>query len=192
VTGAQRFTADIALEDAFHVSLVRLDCGHASIGAIDTSEAEKIEGVVRVMTADDVPRPMPRFGPRFADRPIIATVETKYHGEPVAAVVAVSKAAALEGAHSVRVQYDELPGVYTIEDALAPDAPLVVDPALRSDDDPWRETNVRQQWDWGWGDVDAVDADLVLEETYRFPMVTHFSIEPHTFMAAPDGGGLRV
>jgi CO/xanthine dehydrogenase Mo-binding subunit len=192
VTGAQRFTADIAVEDVLHVALVKLDCGHASIEAVDTSAAEHVDGVVRVFTADDLPRPMPRFGPRFTDRPVIATGEVKYHGDPVAAVVAESKAAALQGAAVVRVEHVELPGVYSIEDALSPDAPLVVDPNLRPDDDPWRETNVRQQWEWGWGDVDSVDADLVLDETYRFPMVTHFAIEPHAFVAAPDGDGLQV
>jgi CO/xanthine dehydrogenase Mo-binding subunit len=192
VTGAQRFTADIALEDQLHVALVKLDCGHASIEGIDTSAAEKVDGVVRVFTSDDMPRPIPRFGPRFTDRPVIATGEAKYHGDPVAAVVAESKAAALEGSALVQVEHDELPGVYTVEEALAPDAPLVVDPSLRPDDDPWRETNIRQQWEWGWGDVGSVEADLVIDETYRFPMVTHFAIEPHAFMAAPDGGGLQV
>jgi CO/xanthine dehydrogenase Mo-binding subunit len=192
VTGAQRFTADIALEDVLHVALVKLDCGRARIDGVDTSAAEKVDGVVRIFSADDLPRPMPRFGPRFTDRPVIATGEVKYHGDPVAAVVAESKAAALEGAAAVRVEYDELPGVYSIEEALAPDAPLVVDPGLRPDDDPWRDSNIRQQWEWGWGDVEAIDADLILDETYRFPMVTHFAIEPHAFMAAPDGGGLQV
>ena len=44
----------------------------------------------------------------------------------------------------------------------------------------------------GWGDVDAVPADLVVENTYTFPMVTHFAIEPHAFIAAPDGDGIAV
>jgi len=192
VTGAQRFTADIPMEDLLHVALVRLDTGHASIGPVDATRALEVAGVVRVFTAEDFPRPIPRFGPRFADRPVIAWGEANYHGEPVAAVVAESREAAAEGADAVAVDHVELPGVYTIEDALTPGAPLVMDPALRPEADPWREGNVRQQWEWGWGDVDAIDADLVVEETYRFPMVTHFAIEPHAFMAAPDGDGVAV
>ncbi|MGH8953212.1 MAG: xanthine dehydrogenase family protein molybdopterin-binding subunit [Acidimicrobiia bacterium] len=192
VTGAQRFTADVAIEDVLHVALVPLDCGRARIEAIDTSPALEIDGVLRVFKADDFPRPMPRFGPRFVDRPVIASDEAKYHGDPVAAVVAVSKEAATEGASTVRVAYHELPGVYSIDDALDPASPLVVDPGLRPEDDPFRETNIRQQWDWGWGDVDSIEADLVVDETYEFPMVTHFSIEPHAFMAMPDGGGVAV
>jgi CO/xanthine dehydrogenase Mo-binding subunit len=192
VTGAQRFTADVVIEDVLHVALVPLDCGRAKIEAIDMSPALEIEGVLRVFTEDDFPRPMPRFGPRFVDRPVIASDETKYHGDPVAAVVGVSKEAAIEGASAVRVAHQELPGVYTIDDALDPGAPLVVDPELRPADDPLRATNVRQQWEWGWGDVDSIAADLVLDETYEFPMVTHFSIEPHAFMAMPDGDGVAV
>lgn len=192
VTGMQRFTADIAIEDVLSVALVHLDCGHASIEAIDTSEAEAVEGVVRVFTADDFPRPIPRFGPRFADRPVIASEATMYHGDPVAVVVADTREAAESGASAVRVRYTELEGVYTIEDALDPSSPFVSDPALRPAEDPYRETNIRQVWEWGWGEVEGIEADLVLEQTYEFPMVTHFAIEPHAFIAAPDGEGIAV
>lgn len=192
VTGAQRFAADIALDDVLHVALVHLDCGRAAIEEIDTSAATQVDGVVRIFTAADFGDPMPRFGPRFVDRPVIASAETKYHGDPVAAVVGVTRETARAGAAAVKVRYTELEGIYSIEDALADDAPLVVDTELRPEDDPLRETNVRQLWEWGWGDVDEAGAHLVLDETYEFPMVTHFSIEPHVFVAAPEGDGLAV
>jgi CO/xanthine dehydrogenase Mo-binding subunit len=192
VIGAQQFTADISIDDVLHVALVSLDCGRAVIESIDTSAAEDVEGVVRVFTADDFPHPIPRFGPKFADRPVIASRETKYHGEPAAAVVGVSREAAAEGAAAVRVHSAQLPGVYSIEDALNPNSPLVIEKALRPVSDPLAGSNVRQQWDWGWGDVDSIRADLVIDETYEFPMVTHFSIEPHAFIAAPEAGGVTV
>jgi CO/xanthine dehydrogenase Mo-binding subunit len=192
VSGAQRFAADIGIDDVLHLALVHLDCGRAAIDAIDTTAALQCDGVVAVFTAADFPDPIPRFGPRFADRPLIAGGETKYHGDPVAAVVAQSRETAALGAEALDVRFTELPGVYTVEAALAPDSPLVVDPALRPEDDPLRSTNVRQHWEWGWGDVDGVDAGLVIAETYEFPMVTHFSIEPHVFMAAPDESGVAV
>ncbi len=192
VTGAQRFAADIAVEDLLHVALVTLDCGRAAIDAIDTRRAGEVEGVVAIFTAGDFPDPMPRFGPRFQDRPVIATGEAKYHGDPVAAVVGVSREAAARAADAVDVAYTELSGVYTIDRALDEDSPLVVDPSLRDQADPWRHSNIRQQWEWGWGEVDGIDAECVIEETYEFPMVTHFSIEPHVFMAAPDSGGVAV
>src|SRR4249920_1929806 len=88
VTGRQAYVADIHLEDVLQVKLVSLDCARARIVAIDTSAALAVPGVRLVMTAADLPQPMPRFGPQFVDRPILATGETKYHGEPVAAVAA--------------------------------------------------------------------------------------------------------
>ncbi len=143
------------------------------------------------MTAADLPQPMPRFGPQFEDRPVLAVGEATYHGEPVAAVAAETKDAAEEAAGLVRVRYEELPAVVTLAAALAPDAPLVQEPALRPGD-PLAHSNVRKVHTVGWGDVEATPADLVVEHTYTFPMVTHFAIEPHAFMAAPDGDGIAV
>ena len=69
-------------------------------------------GVRLVMTADDLPQPVPRYGPQYQDRPVLAVGETKFHGEPVAAVAADTKDAAEEAARLVEVEYEELPGVY--------------------------------------------------------------------------------
>ncbi len=189
VTGTQRFLADIPIADVLHVKLVTLDCARARIVAIDTSAARQVPGVRLVMTASDLPQPVPRFGPQFKDRPVLADRETKYHGEPVAAVAAETEDAAAEAARLVAVEYEELPAVFTVAGALDPGAPLVREPALRPDD-PLAGSNVLRVHRFGWGDVDGTSADLVLENTYRFPMVTQFAIEPHGFMAAPDGDGL--
>jgi CO/xanthine dehydrogenase Mo-binding subunit len=193
VTGAQQYVADIRLPDVLQVKLVTLDCARARIVSIDTSAALAVPGVRLVLTADDLPRPTPRFGPQFVDRPVIATGETNYHGEPVAAVAAETKDAAEEAARLVRVDYEELPAVFTIAGALDPAAPLVQDPALRPGD-PLAGTNVLREHHFGWGDVDEAEheADLVVEGTYTFPMVTQFAIEPHAFIAAPDGDGIAV
>jgi CO/xanthine dehydrogenase Mo-binding subunit len=192
VAGLQRFAADIVVSDTLHMKLVSLDCGHARIIEVDSSDADQVDGVVRVFTAADFGDPAPRFGPRFRDRPVIATGETKFHGEPVAAVVAVSVDAADEAAALVRVEHEELPGVYTVAAALDPNAPLVDDPILRTHDDPLWDSNIRQEWHYGWGDVDGAKADFVVENVYEFPMVTHFAIEPHVFMAAPERDGVIV
>ena len=143
------------------------------------------------MTAADLPQPVPRFGPQFDDRPVIAVDETKYHGEPVALVAADTRDIAEQAARLVRVEYEELPAVFTLAAALDPAAPLVQDPALRPND-RLAPTNVLREHPIGWGDVDAATADVVVEHTYTFPMVTHFAIEPHAFMAAPDGDGIAV
>ena len=191
VTGAQKYVGDIHLDNVLHVKLVHLDCGHARIDAIHSQAARRMPGVVDVVTAADMPHPMPRFGPMVKDRPLIAIHETKYSGEPLAAVVAESEDAAKAAAQAIRVDYEELPGVYSVEAAWDPETPLVQDPSLRPES-PFRETNIVKEWHYGWGDVDTSAADLVLENTYTFPMITHFSIEPFIFMAAPSEEGVTI
>ena len=193
VTGEQQYVADLPHDDALHVKLVALDVARARIGRIDATAALEVPGVRLVTTPADLPDPMPRFGPQRRDRPVLATGETKYHGEPVAAVAAETHDAAEEAAALVSVEFEELPALHTIAQALAPDAPLVQDPSLRPGD-PCAATNVLHEHRHGWGDVDgaAGEADVVVEGTYAFPMVTQFAIEPHAYMAAPDGDGIAV
>lgn len=191
VTGRQRYVADIHLPNELHAKLVTVPVARARIGAIDPSRALAVPGVRLVMTAADLPQPVPRFGPQVRDRPVLAVGETKYHGEPVAAVAADTRDAAEEAARLVRVEHDELPAVVTIADALDRSAPLVQDPSLRPDD-PLAGSNVFREHRVGWGEVDVTSADLIVEHAYTFPMVTHFAIEPHAFMAAPDGDGIAV
>ncbi len=194
VTGRQAYVADIPFDDVLHVKLVALDCARARIIAIDASAALAVPGVRLVMTAADLPQPMPRFGPQFQDRPVLAVGETSYHGEPVAAVAAETLDAAEAAAALVVVEHEELPPVFTVAGALDPAAPLVQDPSIRPDGDPLAATNVLREHRFGWGDVDAAaaEADVVVEGTYTFPMVTQFAIEPHAFVAAPDGDGIAV
>ena len=192
VSGSQRYLADLRLEGVLHVKLVHVDCARARIISIDTAAAEVVPGVVAIATADSLPQPVARFGPGYADRPLLAVGETKFHGEPVAAVVAETLDAAREAAALVRVEYEELPAVLTVGGALDASAPLVREPDLRPVDDAFRESNTLTEWDFGWGDVDAAPADHVIENVYTTASTTHFAIEPHGFMAAPDGDGMAV
>jgi CO/xanthine dehydrogenase Mo-binding subunit len=193
VTGAQRYVADLPIADTLHVKLVTVDAAHARIRSIDASAALAIPGVRAVFSAADLPLPMPRFGPQFRDRPVIADGEVKFHGDPVAAVAAETKDLAERAAGLVEVAFEPLPAVTTIEAALAPDAPLVQDPAVRPGDER-AVTNVLREHRYAWGDLAAAEADAecIVETTTRFPMVTQFAIEPHAFAAAPDGDGIVV
>lgn len=191
VTGAQQYAADLRLDNALHVKLVSIACAHARILAVRTGEAVRVPGVRGIFIARDLPQPVPRYGPIHADRPMLAEDETKFPGEPVAVVVADTLDAARQAAALVRVDTEELPAVLSVADALDPQGPLVQDPVLRPSD-PRAHTNTLQQWEFGWGDVDEAAADLVIENDYAFPMVTHFAIEPHAFLAAPDANGVTV
>jgi CO/xanthine dehydrogenase Mo-binding subunit len=190
VTGQERFVGDVRLDDVLHVKLVTVDCARARIHGIDTERAMALPGVAAVVSAADLPAPIRRFGPVHSDRPVLAVGETKFHGEPVAAVVAETEQLAEDAAALVGVQYSELPAVVTIAAALDPAGPLVQDPGLRTG--PLAGTNLLTEWRFGWGDVDSAIAERVFDHTYTFPMITHFAIEPHCFLAAPEQEGVIV
>ena len=191
VTGAQQYAADLRLDHVLQVKLVSLNCACARIKAVNVVQAMRIAGVRGIITAADLPDPMPRYGPARADRPILAVAETKFFGEPVAAIAAETEDAAEDAARLIGVDFEERPAVLTIDAALDPASPLVQDPSLRPGD-PLAGTNTLQQWQFGWGNVDTAAADLVIENDYAFPMVTHFAIEPHAFLAAPDPNGVTI
>lgn len=194
VSGAQEYVADVHLPGSLHIKLVTVDAPRARILSIDTGNAEQIPGVVTILTPEDLPQPIPRYGPQFQDRPVLAVGETKYHGEPVAAVAAETPEAAARAAAAVAVEHEVLEGgVFSVAQALDPESPLVQDPSLRPDD-PLASSNVLAEHRYEWGDIETgeAEADLVIDETYGFPMITQFAIEPHAFIAAPDDDGIQV
>ena len=192
VTGAQKYTADLPFPGALHVKLVHLGAARLAIRKIVRDAAARVPGVVAIFTAEDLPNPMPRFGPAIADRPLLAHGETRFFGEPVAAVAAETLDAARRSALLLREHIDaeELPPVVTVEQALDPASPLVQSPESRAGD-PLARTNILREWTFGWG-TPPDRPHLVLEREYRFPMVTHFAIEPHAFAAAPDESGVTI
>ncbi len=191
VTGLQRYVGDLRLEEMLHIKLVHLNCAYAQISSIDTREAQQVAGVRCILTAADLPQPVPRFGPTYRDRPVLAVDEVKFYGEPVAAIAAESEDAAAAAAALVRVEYEELPGVFTVAAALDPASPLVQEPDLRPSD-PLNKTNIMGEWKYGWGNVDECQADWIIDQVYTFPMVTHFAIEPHAFIAMPEKDGVVI
>ncbi|WP_333846808.1 xanthine dehydrogenase family protein molybdopterin-binding subunit [Phaeobacter italicus] len=190
VSGTQEFLADLEIDNVLHLKMVKLDVARARIDKIDVSKALEVEGVVDILTAADLPQPVPRFGPVYKDRPIIAVGETKYHGEPVAVVAAETLEMAEYAASCVEVSYTPLPCVTTIEDALAEDAPIV--PSRDDGTKPSATSNILQERNYGWGDVRTAQADVIVENSYTFPMVTHFAIEPHGFVVDAKADRMTV
>ncbi|MGP8187773.1 MAG: xanthine dehydrogenase family protein molybdopterin-binding subunit [Terracidiphilus sp.] len=191
VTGAQRYAADLQFDNLLHLKLVHLGCGHARIKSIDVSDALKVEGVQGVVTTADLPQPVPRFGPMYIDWPLLAVNETKFFGEPVAVVAADTIDAAQNGAQAVKIDFEELPAVISVEDALNPEMPLVREPELRPGD-KFANTNIMKEVNGGHGNIEEAKSAFILDHAYTFPMVTHFAIEPHVFIAAPDEDGVTV
>src|SRR5260370_12288934 len=109
VTGRQLFIGDIRLDKMAHVKLVTVDCARARIHAVNGKPALALPGVIAVVTADDLPSPMPRFGPVFNDRPVLAIEETKFHGEAAAPGGAPDEEAAERGGGRVEGRDEEVP-----------------------------------------------------------------------------------
>ncbi len=202
VTGRARYVTDLAQPGMLHAALLRSPHAHARIRSIDASAARAVPGVHAVVTSAELAWCDPHFGPAFRDRPILAIDRARHEGEPVAAVVAEDEEAAADALERIAVDYDPLPAVTTLDEALAACAPLVHTGrplaghfADLSSLAPVPGTNVCHQFHFerGRGAAALAGADLTLEESYAFPRVQHYSMEPHAALAAWDEeGGLTV
>ncbi|NNN19015.1 MAG: xanthine dehydrogenase family protein molybdopterin-binding subunit [Acidimicrobiaceae bacterium] len=128
-TGTAKYTADIVLEGMAYAAVNRSDFPSAMIGNIDTTVAEKLDGVLGVFTAKDLPCSSNLYGRRVFDVPILASDRVRRVGDPIAAVVAVSREIAEAAAELIEVDYKELPAVTTAHEALQSGAPLLHDKA---------------------------------------------------------------
>ncbi|MBM3293710.1 MAG: dehydrogenase, partial [Candidatus Aminicenantes bacterium] len=124
VTGRARYTDDLKIAGMLHAVPVYGDDVHAKIVAVDTEAAAKSKGVVRVVTARDVPGGN-RGGQILKDVHVLADDKIRYHGDVAAVVVAVTRPQAVAAARRVCVFVEPLPEILDPDEALAPGAPLV-------------------------------------------------------------------
>ncbi len=201
VTGRARYVTDMELPGMAHAQLLRSPYAHARIVRVDASRARAVPGVHAVLTGADLTWCDPYYGPAFRDRPVLAIDVVRYEGEPVVAVAATDATTAARALDLVEVEWEDLPAVTTLEEALAPGAPLVhtSEPpsghfADLSSLRPRPGTNVCHQFAYARGDAQRAlaEADVVVEDTFAFPRVQHFAMEPHAAIAAWDDAGLTV
>lgn len=185
VTGRAKYTGDMVVPGMLEGKFLRSPYAHARIVNIDTSAAEKIPGVVAVLVGKDLD-----FDPYLGrgkrkDHTIMAIDRVLYAGEPVAAVAAVDNRTAKEAVDAIRVEYEELPAAITVPEALADGAPQL---------HPFAPKNLCFETSLVKGDVAAgfAAADGVTEDTFEFPMVYHYSMEPHTTIAQEDEQGITL
>ena len=192
-TGAGVFAGDIKMAGMLHGKVLRSPHAHARIRSIDTSAAERLPGVRAVVTGKDVPA---LFGPAIEDQPVFALEKVRHHGEAVAAVAAVSEQVAEEALELIRVEYEPLPAVLTVDDAIKEGAPLVhedhshyVREAAAQQSMPG--TNIGYHFHLRSGNVERglAEADHVFEATYESQLVAHAAIETHAAVAAVEPNG---
>ncbi|MGE0804372.1 MAG: xanthine dehydrogenase family protein molybdopterin-binding subunit [Burkholderiaceae bacterium] len=201
VTGSAVFASDVEVPGMLHGRILRSPMPHARIRGIDVSAALAMPGVVAVLTGADLADLSSHWGLYLFDRPVIAIDRVRYVGDPVAAVAAVDEFTAEEALDAILVDYDPLPFVTDAEEALAPDAPLVHETMDTHKDFYFRGgttarpgTNVFQDYDYSHGDCDAAFASAarVFEDSFTFPMVFHYAMEPHVVVADWRDDGIEI
>lgn len=178
VTGEAVYTADIKISGLLHGKALRSAYPHAKILSIDITKASSIHGVHAVLTADDVPG-INRFGLAIADQEVLASKKVRMMGDPVALVAAETLEQCEEALKKIEVVYEELPGVFSIEDALKSDAPLVHEDVTGN---LLQHTMVRK------GEVDSAweNCTYIVENDYSTQRVEHAYIEPEVAIAYVD------
>jgi CO/xanthine dehydrogenase Mo-binding subunit len=193
VAGTARYNADHYAPDLLHASLVTSLHAHARIRAIDSSTARKIPGVLAVVTGDQT---SVMCGPILDDRPALARERVRYFGEPVAVVVARGEAEAIQGVQAVKVEYEPLAVVNSVQDALKPGAPRLHE-GMAGYSLPEKEiypepgSNVGHRTKIRKGDMAKAwaEAEVVVEGSYSMPQIDHAALETRSVRAEipPDG-----
>src|SRR5439155_786217 len=125
VTGRARYVTDLVIPGMAHARVMRSPYAHARVRRVDVTRARALTGVLAALCGADLTWCEPYYGPAYRDRPVLAIDVARYEGEPVAAVAAVDEATADAALDLIEVDYEPLPPVITLEEALAPGAPLV-------------------------------------------------------------------
>jgi CO/xanthine dehydrogenase Mo-binding subunit len=190
VTGQTVYVDDIKFRDMLHLKMVRSPVPHARIKGIDFSEAEKVPGFVRALTHEDVPKNIYTIlcliGVGPDEEPVLAADRVLYKGEQIAAILAETEEAALEAAGKVKLDLEELPAVFDVEEALQPDAPILKD--WGTNYFVYEGHHCRRV---RYGDMDEgfAQADFIVEGRYQTSPIEHAPTETTGFVVKPEADG---
>jgi len=206
VTGSTQYVDSISFPGMLWIKAVRSPVARGRIKKIDTSKAEKVPGVVKIVTAKDVPNNyhvnLAGLGVGPPDEPVLPDEEVNYKGEAICLIVAKDEETAAKAANLVEVDIEELPAVFDMEEALKPSAPVIkkwgsnafifgsgMDGATKPGK-PGRPYFLVKR-----GDTEQAfaKADMVVSGSYLIPPIEHAPIEPHICVAKPESdGGLTI
>ncbi|MFH1419378.1 MAG: molybdopterin cofactor-binding domain-containing protein, partial [Planctomycetota bacterium] len=185
VTGRAQYTADIHLQNMIHGKLLGSTVAHGIIKRIDTSKAKALDGVLAVLTGDDVPDTLYGVSPARYDEHILAMDKVRHVGDPVAAVAAIDEKTAEQACALIEVEYEELPVVLDPFEAVAEGASQLHERYKR---------NINTHVDQSFGDVDRAFAEShhVREETFTGNNIYQSPLEPHASIATWKHDGTLV
>ena len=194
VTGRASYAADNAMPGMIWGKVLRSPHAHARIRSIDTSKAEALPGVKAVVTARDiVDFPLETSvllgiqDMRWMCRNVMAREKALFHGHPVAAVAAINEEVAAAACALIAVDYEVLPHVIEIEDAIKPNAPILHDFAKFEG----KPSNIAGTMTAKLGDVEAgfAEADIIVERTFRTRPIHQGYIEPQACTVSYSADG---
>jgi len=192
VTGRAKYGADFNAPNMLHAAVLRSPHAHARIVKIDTSKAEALSGVKTVVTRADFPTGL-KGEDFYLQENTIAGDRALYDGHAVVAVAATSALAAKDAIKLIEVEYEILPHVTDVDEAMQPDAPVIREGAQDHSVPEGLPPNIVSYMDFGHGDLEAgfSEADLVMENTYKTEAAHQGYIEPHACVGqlGQDGKG---
>lgn len=189
VTGRSPFFDDHLFDGLLHLKCVRSPHHHARIRSIDTSEAEHMPGVRRIIRAEDVPNNLNtllaliNFG--RDEEPLLQGSRVAYRGEAILAIVAETERQAREAVAAVRIDFDVLPHVLDVEEALGPGAP-VVNEVYSNNSFDYHDRYDHQKLRFGDVETAFAQADHVVEASYQMSPIEHAPTETGGAIAAPE------
>jgi 4-hydroxybenzoyl-CoA reductase subunit alpha len=176
VTGQTRFADDVQLPRTAYVKLVRSTVPHAKIKNIDLSAALAMEGVLETLVGSELPN---TFGimPVSEDEHALAIDTVRFVGDPLAAIAAVSEDIAHAAALAVKVEYELLPTISSVEEALSTPEPQIH--AYADDGNMHKKVSLK------FGDLEGgmQEADLILEDNFFYEGNNHLALEQHSSIA---------
>ncbi|MCR4428206.1 MAG: xanthine dehydrogenase family protein molybdopterin-binding subunit [Caldiserica bacterium] len=180
VTGRALFPGDLNFPGMLHAKVLFSSEPHALIKRIDTSKAEKVSGVVKILTHKDVP--VNEYGIYIFDQQVLAEKKVRSVGDPLALVIAEDPHSAEEARDLIEVEYEPLPGVFDPKEALKAGAPLVHEEA---------GTNLLKEFNLNFGDVESAmkRADVVLDLSFSTPFNEHAYLQPEAAVGMIDEQG---
>lgn len=194
VSGRANYTADIPTKTKFHASIIRSTIAHGYVKNIDFSEALKINGVVKVLTYEDMPKNKfstaghpygldPKTRDRY-DRNIL-TNHVRLYGDEIAVVIAKDELTARIAAKKVKVEYEELPFYMTPQEALAKDAVLIHEDL---------ENNILKHTTSNVGDIKKgfAESDFIFTDNFKVPIQQHCHLESQIACAYKGDDGRWV
>ncbi|EJE7233427.1 xanthine dehydrogenase family protein molybdopterin-binding subunit [Clostridium sporogenes] len=193
VTGVAKYTDDTLLPGTLHAKMLTSRYAHAKIKSIDVSKARNASGVQAVITGDYFPV---LSGTMIEDRPPIAIDRVRYYGEPVAVVIANSEQEAMKAVKLINVEYEPLPVINSINDALKPNAILIHENLGKYNHAvhnvyPEQNTNISHRVQIRKGDMTKgwTESEVIVEGSFSLPQSDHIAMETRNARAQimPDG-----